>query len=173
MRTCKAIVLGVSLPLIAAVSRANALGGFSLSGASGIQASPGSNLALPVMTLPIPTPMHSGQRFHQLSVVGDVGLKESDLPPHATIVRLHVDGHDVYMRLDTELGGPDLQFDPNAAYARELYRAIMVKRIEVVGQQELRDRILASATKKDPVKITGYVFDRANPYFVVKSVSIK
>jgi len=139
--------------------------------ASGFQANPGSSMSMPGILNP--TPSQSPQRFRDLTVVGDVGLKESDLPAGSKIIRLRVDGHDVYMRLDTEISSAELQFDPNAGYARDLYRAILTKRIEVVGKQELRDQITASADKAHPLKVEGYVFDRVSPFLVVKSVSNK
>ncbi len=164
------IAFALGLFLAAGIGAAHAFP-VNLSGASGLQINTGSNLS--GITVP-PTPRERApQRFRDLTVVGDVGLKESDLPAGATIVRLRVDGHDVFMRLDTELNGADLQFDPNAGYARDLYRSILTKRIEVVGQQDLRDRIMASADKAQPIKVQGYVFDRTSPFFVVKSVSTK
>ncbi len=138
---------------------------------SGFQANPGSSL--PGINVPTAPRERAPQRFRDLTVVGDVGLKESDFPAGAKIVHLRVDGHDVYMRLDTELHDVELQFDPNAEYARDLYRAILTKRIEVVGQQDLRDQIMASADKAQPIKVRGYVFDRTSPFLVVKSVSTK
>ncbi|HVA77229.1 MAG TPA: hypothetical protein VNF27_05005 [Candidatus Binataceae bacterium] len=170
MQTRIAIVFGLGLFLFAAASRADAFP-VNLGGASGFSVNPGSNMPLPGMLNP--TPNQSSQRFRDLNVVGDVGLKESDLPAGSRIVRLRVDGRDVYMRLDTELSSAVLQFDPNAGYAQELYRAILTKRIEVVGKQELRDQIMAAADKAHPLKVEGYVFDRTSPFLVVKSVSSK
>ena len=141
----------------------------NISGASGLQVNTGSNLSS--LMVPSTPRERAPQRFRDLTVVGAVGLKESDLPAGAKIVRLRVDGRDVFMRLDTELNGADLQFDPNAGYARDLYRSILTKRIEVVGQQGLRDQIMASADKAQPIKVEGYVFDRTSPFLVVKSVS--
>jgi hypothetical protein len=111
------------------------------------------------------------QRFHDLNVTGRVGVKASSLPADATVVRLSLDGHEIPMRLDTELHSAELQFDPNASYARDLYNSILTKRVEVVGEQNLRDQIAAAAKESKPVQIEGYVFDRTSPYFVVKSVT--
>ncbi|HVA81387.1 MAG TPA: hypothetical protein VNF29_10730 [Candidatus Binataceae bacterium] len=156
------------IALIAAAGRARAFP-VTLGGAGGLQITPGSNM--PMSGMSAPPPGQSWQQFHELNVVGDVGLKESDLPAGAKMVRLHVDGRDVSMRLDTELSGAVLQFDPNASYTRDLYRAVLTKRIEVVGKQELRDRIMTCADKAQPLKVEGYVFDRVSPLLVVKSVS--
>jgi hypothetical protein len=168
MQTRIAIALGVGLFLAVTIGRADAFP-ISLGGASGMQLNPGPSMSMPGMVNPTPT--QSSQRFRQLNVTGDVGLKEANLPAGARIVRLRVDGRDIYMRLDTELSSAVLQFDPNAGYAQELYRAILTKRIEVVGKQELRDQIMAAADKAQPLKIEGYVFDRTSPFLVVKSVT--
>lgn len=109
------------------------------------------------------------QRFRDLNVTGQVGLKEGIVPRNATIVRLSLDGHEFPMLLDTELQTAELQFDPNASYARDLYRSILTKRIEVVGNQNLRDQIAQAVEQSKPLRIEGYVFDRTSPYLVVKS----
>ncbi len=110
------------------------------------------------------------QRFRDLNVTGRVGVKEGIVARNATIVHLSLDGHEFPMLLDTELQTAELQFDPNAAYARDLYRSILTKRIEVVGNQDLRDQIARAVEESKPLQIEGYVFDRTSPYLVVKSV---
>ncbi len=136
-------------------------GSVSLSGSAVPGLSPANGLA-PLFAMP--------QRFRDLNVVGKVGIKPTSLPPNATVVRLRLDGQEIPMRLDTELQTAELQFDPNAGYARDLYRSILTKRIEIVGQQSLRDQIAQAAAESKPLQVEGYVFDRTSPYFVVKSV---
>ena len=111
------------------------------------------------------------QRFRDLNVVGRVGIDPSKQPPDATIVQLRLDGQEIPMRLDTETQGADLVFNPNDAYARDLYRSITTKRVEVVGQQNLRDEVAQAAEQSRPLQIEGYVFDRTSPYFVLKAVN--
>lgn len=110
------------------------------------------------------------QRFRDLNVTGMVGVKPGSQPLHSTTIRLTLDGHEIPMRLDTELQSADLQFNPDDSYARELYRSILTKRVEVVGQENLRDQIAEAAEQSKPLQIEGYVFDRTSPYLVVKSV---
>lgn len=167
----KSIVPGFALALFlaAGIGAAHAFP-VTLGAGSGFQVTPSPSMTMQMMN---PMPGMPPQQFRNLNVAGDVGLKESDFPAGSKIVHLRVDGHDVYMRLDTELHDAELQFDPNAGYARDLYRAILTKRIEVVGQQDLRDQIMASADKAQPIKVRGYVFDRTSPFLVVKSVSTK
>jgi hypothetical protein len=110
------------------------------------------------------------QRFRDLNVTGMVGVKPGSQPLHSTTIRLTLDGHEIPMRLDTELQSAELQFNPDDSYARDLYRSILTKRVEVVGQENLRAQIAEAAEQSKPLQIEGYVFDRTSPYLVVKSV---
>ncbi|MGO9603647.1 MAG: hypothetical protein ACLQAT_09665 [Candidatus Binataceae bacterium] len=143
-------------------------GGFSGGIPGGVAASgvsPGISAGMPIAA-----GAASPQRFRDLNVTGKVGVDQSKLPPSAPVVRLRLDGQDITMRLNTEEQSAELQFDPNASYAQDLYRSILTKRIEVVGQQSLRDEIAQAAAQSKPIEVEGYVFDRLSPYFVVKSV---
>jgi hypothetical protein len=149
---------------VGGVGAAGGIGGFS---APSIGSVTGGNISVvnglgPTFRMP--------ERFRELKVVGQIGSNRMVVPPNATMVRLRLDGQEIPMQLDTELHSAELQFNPNADYARDLYRSILTKRIEVVGQPELRDQIAAAAAEKKPVQIEGYVFDRDSPYMVVKSV---
>ena len=110
------------------------------------------------------------QRFRDLNVTGMVGVKPGSQPLHSTTIRLTLDGHEIPMQLDTELQSAELQFNPDDSYARDLYRSILTKRVEVVGQENLRDQIAEAAEQSKPLQIEGYVFDKSSPYLVVKSV---
>ena len=110
------------------------------------------------------------QRFRDLNVTGMVGVKPGSKPLHSTMIRLTLDGHEIPMQLDTERQSSELQFNPDDSYARDLYHSIMTKRVEVVGQENLRDQIAEAAEQSKPLQIEGYVFDRMSPYLVVKSV---
>jgi hypothetical protein len=110
------------------------------------------------------------QRFRDMNVTGKVGVRPGSTPLHTTLVRLSLDGQEIPMRLDTETQSAELQFNPDDAYARDLYQSILTKRVEVMGSPELRDQIAQAAAESKPVEIEGYVFDRTSPYFVVKSV---
>jgi len=135
------------------------IGGLGGAGAPGMN---GPNGLGPTFTMP--------QRFRDLNVVGQVGIDPSRQPPTATIVQLRLDGQEIPMRLDTETQGADLEFNPNDAYARDLYRSIQTKRVEVVGEPDLRNEIAQAAAQSKPLQIEGYVFDKTSPYFVIKSV---
>ncbi|HKF28208.1 MAG TPA: hypothetical protein VKB29_03220 [Candidatus Binataceae bacterium] len=110
------------------------------------------------------------QRFRDLNVTGRVGVKPGSQPLHSTMIRLTLDGNEIPMQLDTELQSAELQFNPDDSYARDLYRSILTKRVEVVGQENLRDQIAEAAEQSKPLQVEGYVFDTTSPYLVVKSV---
>ena len=132
-------------------------------GGAGIPGMGGPGGLGPTFTMP--------QRFRDLNLVGKVGIDPSKQPPNAMIITLRLDGQQIPMRLDTETQGGELVFNPNDEYARDLYRSITTKRVEVVGQQNLRDEVAQAAEQSKPVQIEGYVFDRTSPYFVLKSVT--
>jgi hypothetical protein len=136
---------------------------------SGLQANPGPsvNLGLPIVLNPQRTP----QRFRDLNLAGRVGVDPSKLPPDAKVVQLRLDGRDIPMRLDTELHSAELQFEPNANYGRDLYRAILTKRVEVVGATNLREALQSAADSHQQAAVEGYVFNLSNPYLVLKAVS--
>ena len=147
-------------------------GGFAGGGvrAGGLGAVTGPvSVGVPFIPAETSSPM-SPQRFRDLNVVGRVGVKPGSKPLHSTTIRLALDGHEIPMQLDTELQSADLQFNPDDTYARDLYRSILTKRVEVVGHQNLRDQIAEAADRSKPLQIEGYVFDRTSPYLVVKSV---
>src|SRR5579863_7777884 len=56
------------------------------------------------------SPRLSEQRYRDLKVAGRVPVDESKLPPGARVIRLHVNGVDVPMRLDTENASSELEF---------------------------------------------------------------
>jgi hypothetical protein len=105
-----------------------------------------------------------------LNITGLIGISEKKPISNDPIVHLGVDGHDIPMRLDTQLDGVVLQFDLNENYARDLYQSILTKRIEVVGPQELRDQIEQASAQWKPLEIQGYIFGRTSPFLVVKAV---
>jgi hypothetical protein len=115
----------------------------------------------------------SAQRFRNLKVAGRIPVDEAKLPKDAKVVRLRVNGNTIAMRLDTEVASADLKFGPGQEYAKELYRSVLTKRIEVIGDAALRDQIVQAAAQSKIVEIEGYVFDRTSPYLVVRTVSEK
>jgi hypothetical protein len=62
--------------------------------------------------------------------------------------------------------------DQGDEVGQDLYRLILSKRLEVVGDQKLRTQIAAAAAANPskPVVVDGFVYDRMTPYLVLVSV---
>ena len=175
-----AIAIGVSVSMPGASALGAGIGGIGAGGFSGggigaaaAHSIPGIPGGLPVNTMILETPRRSPERFRDLKLAGQIPAYPDTLPKGARIVRLRVNGMLIPMALDTEQGSADLQFDPTNDYARELYRSIFSKRIEVVGDANMRDRIVQTASNPTAhaLEVEGYVFDRMSPYLVLRSVS--
>ena len=168
-------LVGSALCLLAGLAPAKAFpaGGIAGGGMSGpIRIAPRIGGGLSASNVASMAPVFDKpQRIRdRLNVTGLVGISEKKPISNNPIVRLGLDGHDIPMRLDTQLDGVVLQFDLNENYARDLYQSILTKRIEVVGPQELRDQIKQAADQWKPLEIQGYIFGRTSPFLVVKAV---
>jgi hypothetical protein len=87
-------------------------------------------------------------------------------------VRMRVDGRDIPMSINGDAMSDNLQFDQGDELGQILYRLILSKRLEVVGDQKLRTQIAneAAANPSKPVVVDGFVYDRMTPYLVLVSV---
>ena len=110
------------------------------------------------------------QRFRDLKVAGRVAAPGTELPKGSRVVRLYVSGRVIPMAIDNETASAVLEFGPNQRYAKDLYDAILTKRITVVGDDFSRTKIVDAAASSKPIVVEGYVFDRMSPYMVLKSV---
>jgi len=110
------------------------------------------------------------QRFRDLKVVGRVTAPGAEAPKGSRLVRLYVSGRVIPLAIDNETASAVLEFGPNQRYAKDLYDAILTKRITVVGDDFSRTRIVDAAASQKPIVVEGYVFDRMSPYMVLKSV---
>jgi hypothetical protein len=85
---------------------------------------------------------------------------------------MRVDGRDIPMSINGDAISESLQFDQGDEMGQELYRLILSKRLEVVGDQKLRAQIAnAAANPSKPVVVDGFVYDRMTPYLVLVSVN--
>jgi hypothetical protein len=160
------LVMGAAVPTLA--QGIGGAGGIHVGTPSGIQINPGSSLNLgPSLSYNI---RRTPQRYRDLNLAGHVGVDLSKLPPDAKVVRLYLDGRNIPMRLDTELRSAELQFEPEASYGRDLYRAILTKRVEVVGAPNLRQALQSAADNQEQVEVEGYAFNLSSPYLVLKVV---
>lgn len=164
-----ALGMGAATPGVAhAFSAGISGGGIHVGALSGFQPNPGSSMNLGLA--PVFNITRTPQRFRNLNLVGRVGIPVSKLPPDAKVVRLWLDGREIPMRLDTELHSAELQFAPEADYGRDLYRAILTKRVAVVGAANLREALRSAADHREQAEVHGYAFDLSSPYLVLKSV---
>ncbi len=153
---CQVNVAGLSLGSLPGLS-----GGIPITG--GAMPTLGVNMFQPSMwTAP--------QRYRDLKVAGRPASAGSQVPPGSRMVRLNLEGEDLPMAIDTETSTADIHFAADEQYARELYRAVLSKRVRVIADDFTTARIRRAVDNKAPITIEGYVFDRMSPYLVVRSV---
>jgi hypothetical protein len=123
-----------------------------------------------LQTFPFPTndPLH----YHEIKIVGRLAKDESGLSIDRQIVRMRVDGRDIPMSINGDAMSDSLQFDQGDVLGQNLYRLILSKWLEVVGDRKLRAQIATAATANPskPVVVDGFVYDRMTPYLVLVSV---
>ena len=124
--------------------------------------------------LQIPFPTNEPEHYHEIKLMGNVAPDESGLTIDAQIVRLRVNDQTIPMTINSGMMSAALQFDQGDEQGQMLFRTIMSKRLVVVGDEGLRDKITkaaaASPENSRPLIVDGYVYDRATPYLVLRSV---
>ena len=122
--------------------------------------------------LNFPFPTNDPNHYHEIRIVGRLAKDESGFTIDRQIVRMRVDGRDIPMSINGDATSDSLQFDQGDELGQNLYRLILSKRLEVVGDQKLRTQIAtaASANPSKPVVVDGFVYDRMTPYLVLVSV---
>ena len=117
-------------------------------------------------------PTNDPDHYHEIKIVGRLAKDESGLSIDRQIVRMRVDGRDIPMSINGDATSDSLQFDQGDELGQILYRLILSKRLEVVGDQKLRTQIAnaAAANPSKPVVVDGFVYDRMTPYLVLVSV---
>jgi hypothetical protein len=130
----------------------------------------GSSVNSP-QTLVFPT--NDPDHYHEIKIVGRLARDESGFSIDRQIVRMRVDGRDIPMSINGDAISENLQFDQGDELGQDLYRLILSKRLEVVGDQKLRTQIAkaAAANPSKPVVVDGFVYDRMTPYLVLVSVN--
>ena len=121
---------------------------------------------------PLVFPTNDPNHYHEIRIVGRLAKDESGLSIDRQIVRMRVDGRDIPMSINGDAMSDSLQFDQGDELGQILYRLILSKRLEVVGDQKLRSQIAnaAAANPSKPVVVDGFVYDRMTPYLVLVSV---
>ena len=122
--------------------------------------------------LNFPFPTNDPNHYHEIKIVGRLAKDESGFSIDRQIVRMRVDGRDIPMSINGDAMSESLQFDQGDELGQNLYRLILSKRLEVVGDRKLRAQIAtaAAANPSKPVVVDGFVYDRMTPYLVLVSV---
>ena len=120
------------------------------------------------LTFPINDPNH----YHEIKLVGRFAKDESGLTIDQQIVRMHVDGRTIPMSINGDDMCNSLQLDQGDELGQNLYRLILSRQLQVVGDQKLRTQIAnaAAANSSKPIQVDGFVYDRTTPYLVLVSV---
>ncbi len=123
-------------------------------------------------TRPLVFPTNDPNHYHEIKIIGRLAKDESGLSIDRQIVRMRVDGRDIPMSINGDAMSDSLQLDQGDELGQILYRLILSKRLEVVGDQKLRTQIAnaAAANPSKPVVVDGFVYDRMTPYLVLVSV---
>jgi hypothetical protein len=135
---------------------------------SDLPASSAGASSLQTLVFPTNDPNH----YHEIKIVGRVAKDEPGFSLNRQIVRMHVDGREIPISINGDAMSDSLQFDQGDELGQDLYRLILSKRLEVVGDQKLRAQIAkaAAANSSKPVVVDGFVYDRMTPYLVLVSV---
>ncbi len=119
-----------------------------------------------------PFPTNDPNHYHEIKLIGRFANAESGLTVDQQIVRMRVDGRSIPMSIDGDATSNSLQFDQGDELGQTLYRLILSRQLEVVGNQQLRTQIAnaAAANSSKPILVDGFVYDRMTPYLVLVSV---
>jgi hypothetical protein len=117
-------------------------------------------------------PTNDPNHYHEIKIIGRLAKDESGFSIDRQIVRMRVDGREIPMSINGDAMSDSLQMDEGDELGQDLYRLILSKRLEVVGDQKLRAQIAsaAAANPSKPVVVDGFVYDRMTPYLVLVSV---
>src|SRR5260370_29929484 len=124
-------------------------------------------------TRPLVFPTNDPNHYHEIKIIGRLAKDESGLSIDRQIVRMRMDGRDIPMSINGDAMSDSLQLDQGHELGQILYRLILSKRLEVVGDQKLRTQIAnaAAANPSKPLVVDGFVYDRMTPYLVLVSVA--
>jgi len=137
---------------------------------SGLMAGPGQLNSLQGVPFPTNDPGH----YHEIRLIGLFARDESGFTIDQQTVWMRVDGRTIPMRINGDAMSTSLQFDQGDELGQTLYRLILSRQLQVVGDSKLRAQIFKSAAASPanarPVVVDGFVYDRTTPYLVLVSV---
>jgi hypothetical protein len=120
-----------------------------------------------------PFPTNDPNHYHEIKLIGRLAQDPSGLTVDQQIVRMRVDGRTIPMAIDGDSMSNSLQLDQGDELGQDLYRLILGRQLEVVGDQKLRTQIAnaaANPANSKPIQVDGFVYDRMTPYLVLVSV---
>jgi len=121
-----------------------------------------------------PFPTNDPNHYHEIKLIGRFVEAPSGLTVDQQIVRMRVDGRTIPMSIDGDEMSNSLQLDQGDELGQNLYRLILSRQLEVVGDKKLRTQITSAAANPAnarPIQVDGFVYDRMTPYLVLVSVS--
>jgi hypothetical protein len=121
-----------------------------------------------------PFPTNDPNHYHEIKLIGRLAQDQSGLTVDQQIVRMRVDGRTIPMSIDGDAMSNSLQLDQGDELGQNLYRLILSRQLEVVGDRKLRSEIANAAANpahSKPILVDGFVYDRVTPYLVLVSVS--
>jgi hypothetical protein len=117
-------------------------------------------------------PTNDPNHYHEITLVGRLSKDGAGLTVDQQVVHMRVDGHTIPMSINGDAMSNSLQLDQGDELGQVLYRLILSRQLEVVGDQKLRaqlaDAAAASPTRR--IAVDGFVYDRTTPYLVLVSV---
>jgi hypothetical protein len=118
-----------------------------------------------------PFPTNDPNHYHEIKLVGRLAKDDSGLTVDQQVVRMRVDGRTIPMSIDGDAMSDSLQLDQGDELGQDLYRLILSRQLQVVGDQKLRAQIAnAAANPSKQMIVDGFVYDRTTPYLVLVSV---
>jgi hypothetical protein len=120
----------------------------------------------------VPFPTNDPNHYHEIKLIGRLAKDESGLTIDQQVVRMRLDGRTIPMSIDGDAMSNSLQLDQGDELGQILYRLILSKQLEVVGDRKLRAQIADAAAAKPSkqILVDGFVYDRVTPYLVLVSV---
>ena len=122
----------------------------------------------------IPFPTNDPDHYHEIKLIGLLARDESGYTIDQQTVWMRVDGQAIPMRIDGDAMSTSLQLDQGDELGQTLYRLILSRQLQVVGDKKLRAQISQAAAANPanarPVMVDGFVYDRTTPYLVLVSV---
>ena len=122
----------------------------------------------------VPFPTNDPDHYHQVKIIGRFAKDVSGVTIDQQTVWMRVDGRTIPMAINGDTLSNSLQLDQGDELGQTLYRLILSRQLQVVGDERLRAQISQAAAANPAnarnIEVDGFVYDRATPYLVLVSV---